>query len=81
MDGVLARMPKNNSYNNGNVPFELLIRRNTIINKLGKFSPKCEQNAPERMTLSEVGNTSQRISKFHTVLFFRILLKLLYMTL
>jgi len=61
-------MPKINSYNNGNVPYELLIRRNTIITILGKYHQKLEQITPQRVTLSEVLNTSQYISKFCTVL-------------
>jgi len=61
-------MPKINNYNNGNVPFELLIRRNTVITTLGKYRPKLEQITPQRITLNEVLNTSQYISKFYTVL-------------
>jgi len=61
-------MPKINNYNNGNVPYELLIRRNTVITTLGKYHPKLEQIAPQRVTLSEILNTSQYISKFYTVL-------------
>jgi len=33
-------MPKINNYNNGNVPYELLIRKNTVITTLGKYHPK-----------------------------------------
>jgi len=61
-------MPKINNYNNGNVPYELLIRRNTVITTLGKYHPKLEQIAPQRVKLSEILNTSQYISKFYTVL-------------
>jgi len=56
-------MPKMNMYNNGNVPYELLIRKNTVISNLGKY-PKLEHVAPQRVTLSEILNTSQCISKF-----------------
>jgi len=61
-------MPKINSYNNGNVPYELRIWRNTVITTLGKYHPKLEQIAPIRVTLSEILNTSQYINKFCTVL-------------
>lgn len=60
-------MPKNNNYNNGNVPYELLIRKNTLLTTLGKYHPKIEQIDPERITLSEVANTSQCISKFNVI--------------
>jgi len=60
-------MPKMNMYNNGNVPYELLIRKNTVISNLGKYHPKLEHVAPQRITLSEILNTSQCISKFCVV--------------
>jgi len=34
LDGVQARRPKMSNYNNGNVPYELFIRHNTIITNL-----------------------------------------------
>jgi len=39
LDGVQARIPKIAIYNNGNVSYELLIRKNTIISNLGKYEP------------------------------------------
>lgn len=65
-------MPKISTYNNGNVPYELLIRKNTIITTLGKYHPKFEQIDPQRVTLSEVANTSQCISKFYVILLLHI---------
>lgn len=61
-------MPKINMYNNGNVPYELLIRKNTKITNLGKYHPKLDQIDPKRVTLNEVVNISECISKFYVIL-------------
>lgn len=64
MDGVQARTPKLAHFNNGNVPFELLIKDNTIISVLGKHEPTILlKTEPYRTQLSEVLETSKRISK------------------
>jgi len=39
LDGVQARSLKMSNYNNGNVPFELLIRHNTLITNLDIYEP------------------------------------------
>ncbi|XP_071652868.1 uncharacterized protein [Temnothorax longispinosus] len=61
LDGLQAREPKMNIYNNGNVRYELLIRKNTVITNLGKYYPKLEQINPKKVLLNEVANTSQCI--------------------
>lgn len=63
-------MPKMNIYNNGNVPYELLIRKNTIINNLGKYNPKFISLNPQKVLLSEAINTSECISKFYMRILF-----------
>ncbi|XP_071643365.1 uncharacterized protein [Temnothorax longispinosus] len=37
LDGVQARPPKSTQLNNGNVPYVLQIRSNTIVSSLGKY--------------------------------------------
>jgi len=59
-------------YNNGNVPYELLIRKNTVITNLEKYHPKLEHVTPQHVTLSEILNTSQCISKFCVVIYIYI---------
>lgn len=58
-----ARIPKIASYNKGNVPYELLIRKNTIIANLGKYElePNFEDK-PVSIKLNEILNVTQRIS-------------------
>ena len=64
MDGVQARPPKNSKYNNGNVPFELLIQHNTIITNLGKYEALSNTDVkPTRSSIDNVFNTLGRISK------------------
>jgi len=63
LDGVQARILKISNFNNGNVPYELLIRSNTIISNLGKYEPSLMLNKPIPVKLSEVLNTSGYISK------------------
>jgi len=51
------------SFNKGNVPYELLIRDNTIISNLGKYEPKQSfEEKPLPIKLNEILNTTQRIS-------------------
>ncbi|KAL0098957.1 hypothetical protein PUN28_020900 [Cardiocondyla obscurior] len=63
LDGVQARVPKIAAFNNGNVPFELLIRSNSIITNLGKYEPTTNfiEN-PITIKFTEIFNTTQRIS-------------------
>jgi len=63
LDGVQARVPKIAAFNNGNVSYELLIRKNTIISNLGKYDPIPSLNEePISIKLSEILHTTQRIS-------------------
>lgn len=64
MDGIQARSPRNASYNNGNVRYELLIRSNTVMENLGKYEPKNTFNEPIPIKLIDVANSTDRISKF-----------------
>jgi len=71
LDGVQARNPKNIKFNNGNVPYELLIQPNTLISILGKYEPETiKEIEPKKCDLMDVLNTSECISKFHTYLHF-----------
>ena len=67
LDGVQARTPKIKHFNNGNVPYELLIRSNTIVSNLGKYILNVASNAPKRVELSDVLNTSTYIGKFSVI--------------
>lgn len=68
MDGVQARIPKIANFNNGNVPYELLIRNNTVISNLGKFKPiQIYEDKPIQIKLSEILNATQRVSMFHYI--------------
>lgn len=40
IDGAKAKIPKVSDFNHGTLPFELIIRSNTIINSLGEFNIK-----------------------------------------
>lgn len=65
MDGVQSRTPKVAAYNNGNVPFELHIRSNSIITAVGKYNPKNVKNIEaKRIELQDIFNTSELVSKF-----------------
>ncbi|XP_018368155.1 PREDICTED: uncharacterized protein LOC108764410, partial [Trachymyrmex cornetzi] len=61
LDGAQARKPRNEKFNQGNVEFELLIQRGTVITTLGNYHSKLEQTEPHYVKLSEVMNTSHRI--------------------
>ncbi|XP_036141279.1 uncharacterized protein LOC118645060 [Monomorium pharaonis] len=66
LDGVQARSSKVASFNNGNTPFELLIRKNTIVSNLGKYEPTSNlEIEPMAIKLNEIINATQRISKFY----------------
>ncbi|XP_025265607.1 uncharacterized protein LOC112638324 [Camponotus floridanus] len=55
LDGTQARPPKIPQFNNGNMPYELLIKSNTIISNLGKFEPmEIVDTTPETIELSDV---------------------------
>ncbi|KAM0735786.1 hypothetical protein ACS0PU_009747 [Formica fusca] len=49
-------------FNNGNMPYELLIKSNTIVSNLGIFEPISSLDSiPEPVELCEVLNTTKRI--------------------
>lgn len=59
-------MPKLTNFNNGNVPYELLIRTNSLVSNLGKYEPNHIFNDnPKSVKLSDMLNTSERVSEFH----------------
>jgi len=65
---VQARTPKVTKFNNGNVPFELHIKSNTIVSNLGRYEPTNTTNIkPEYVELKDILNSSRRISTFYTV--------------
>jgi len=54
------------NYNNGNISYELLIRKNTIISNLGKYEPiQKYTEKPISIKLYEILNTSQRVSTLY----------------
>lgn len=59
-------------YNNGNMPYELLIRSTTMcVSNLGKFEPQNMTNTnPEPIELCEVLNSTKCISKYYTLYIF-----------
>ncbi|XP_071582010.1 uncharacterized protein [Temnothorax nylanderi] len=62
LDGVQARPPKAVQFNNGSVPYELLIRSNTVITTLGKYELENSLDVePEHIKFSDVLNTSTRV--------------------
>ncbi|XP_036144312.1 uncharacterized protein LOC118646119 [Monomorium pharaonis] len=63
LDGVQARPPKAIQFNNGNVPYELQIRSNTIISNLGKYKliNLLNKVEAEHVQLSDVLNTTTRV--------------------
>ncbi|XP_024877221.1 uncharacterized protein LOC112458045 isoform X2 [Temnothorax curvispinosus] len=62
LDGVQARPPKASQFNNGNVPYELQIRSNTIVSNLGKYKLLCSSDIePENVQFSDVLTTSTRV--------------------
>ncbi|XP_024871876.1 uncharacterized protein LOC112454612 [Temnothorax curvispinosus] len=63
LDGVQARPPKAIQFNNGNVPYELQVRSNTIVKSLGKYELLCSSNVePECVQFLDVLNTSTRVT-------------------
>lgn len=61
-----ARTPKVTKFNNGNVPFELHIKSNTIVTDLGRYEPTNISNSkPDFVELRDVLNISRRISEFY----------------
>ncbi|KAL0116342.1 hypothetical protein PUN28_009736 [Cardiocondyla obscurior] len=63
LDGVQARVPKITSFNNGNAPFELLIRSNSKVNNFGKYEPISNfAEKPITVKFEEIFSTTQRIS-------------------
>lgn len=72
LDGTQARPPKIAQFNNGNMPYELLIKSNTTISNLGKFEPmEIVYTTPEKIELSDVLNaTKNRISEYSLYNFF-----------
>jgi len=64
---VQAKAPKIAAFNNGNVPFELHIKSNTVVSNLGKYEPTNIRNIkPEYIELNDTFNSSQKyISKFY----------------
>lgn len=66
LDGVQARIPKIASYNNGNVPFELHVRGNTILTILGKYDlSESLNNLPKEIEIKDILNSSEYVSKFN----------------
>ncbi|XP_071577714.1 uncharacterized protein [Temnothorax nylanderi] len=62
LDGVQARTPKVAMYNNGNVPFELHVRGNTVLTILGKYNPSnIVNNNPQEIEFKDILNTSERV--------------------
>jgi len=71
LDGVQVRPPKMARFNNGNMPYELLIKSNTIVSNLGIFDPiSYLDTLPESVELCDVLNTTIRISKYSFIIFF-----------
>lgn len=58
MDGVQARNPKIAHFNNGNVPYELQIKTNTVINNLGKYVLINSNIQPECVKFIDVINNT-----------------------
>lgn len=69
LDGVQARMPKLSNFNNGNDPYELLIRNNTVISNLGKYTLNNTSDKPTPVKLYDVLNVSGNISKLLSLLY------------
>ncbi|XP_039311975.1 uncharacterized protein LOC120359231 [Solenopsis invicta] len=64
LDGAQARTPKISHFNNGNVPYELLIQPNTILCTLGKYNiSNVTSNSPQRVKFSELLNTSTYVKR------------------
>ncbi|KAL6418637.1 hypothetical protein ACFW04_011925 [Cataglyphis niger] len=56
LDSVQTRTPKIARFNNGNVPYELQVRSNTIISNLGKYNPLnlLDEIEPENVKFCDV---------------------------
>lgn len=67
LDNIQARPPKNPSYNNGNVNYELVIRPNTIIKNMGIHVPKNTLNEPTLTELTDIANTTDHVSPTNAV--------------
>jgi len=79
LDGVQARRSKMSNYNNGNVPYELLIRHNSIITNLGIYEPNnTSTNKSIPTELSNIMNTSGYISKFIYLYYFYVYINIFY---
>ncbi|XP_026829641.1 uncharacterized protein LOC113562967 [Ooceraea biroi] len=61
LDGVQTRVPKISTFNNGNMPYELLIRTNTVLSHLGDYEPSQIVNTPIEVKLSDILNISGNI--------------------
>jgi len=79
LDGAQTRPPKIAQFNNGNMPYELLIKSNSTISNLGKFEPiKILDTTPEKIELSDVFNaTKNRISEYSLYNFFSFFIKII----
>lgn len=66
-----SRIPKIANFNNGNVPYELQLRSNTVICNLGKYELISSNVQPEQVKFTDVVNTSTCVSKkvFHDLIF------------
>lgn len=63
-------------YNSGNVPYELHIRKNTVLSNLGKYELENIQNntAAKPVELCDVLNTSgERICMFYNIIVYIII--------
>lgn len=70
MNGVQVRPPKMAQFNNGNMPYKLLIKSNTIISNMKIFDPiSYLDTLPESIELCDVLNTTKRISKYSFIIF------------
>lgn len=78
MDGVQARIPKMANFNHGNLPYELLIRSNTIISNLGKYEPSQTFKEAIPVKLNEIFNTSERVCELLCYIHILILIYILY---
>jgi len=62
---VQARIPKISIFNNGNLPYELLIRSSTVISNLGKYEPSPIIKQAIQIKLNEIFTTSERVCELY----------------